>query len=240
MERYSRNILIEQIGENGQNKLLNSKILVAGAGGLGSSVIACLASAGVGNIGIIDNDVIELSNLNRQFIHKPENIGLAKVDSAEQWISEYNPDISVKTYKLRLDEENSSEIISRYDIVLDCFDSYTSKFALNKACVVKNKPLIHGGVTGFSGQVMTIIPGITACLCCLFSEDNSNQYIPQGVISPAVSVIASIQAMEALKLVLNIGELLTNRLLSYDGLSQKFRKFDLKRLNDCRTCKPAN
>ncbi len=236
MERYSRNILIKQIGEEGQQKILNSKVLVAGAGGLGSTVIANLASAGIGNIGIIDNDVVELSNLNRQFVHKLKNIGISKVDSAKNWIFEYNPEINVQTYKIRLDENNSDEVISAYDFIIDCFDSYKSKFILNKTCVKNKKPLIHGGITEFSGQVITIIPGESACLNCIFPNYDFNEYVTKGAISPAVSTIASIQAMEALKIILGIDKLIINQVLSYDGLNQEFKKIPVAKNTNCPLC----
>jgi molybdopterin/thiamine biosynthesis adenylyltransferase len=237
LDRYSRNILVDQVGKEGQLKLLNSKVLVAGAGGLGSTVIVNLASIGIGNIGIIDNDNLELSNLNRQYIHKLENIGKSKVDSAKNWIQKYNPDINVNTYAIRLDENNSEEIISSYDIVLDCFDSYKSKFLLNKACIKQNKTFIHGGVTEFFGQVMTIIPGKSACLSCLFPDYDINAYVIKGVISPAVSTIASIQSMEAVKIILGAGIPLTNQLLTFDGLKQEFKKITVNKNEKCPLCK---
>ena len=235
-ERYDRNILIERIGNQGQNKLLNSKVLIAGAGGLGSSVIALLASVGIGTIGIIDNDVLEISNLNRQFIHIYENIGKSKVNSAKEWITKYNPDIKVNIYQIRLNGDNCNEILSDYDLVLDCFDSFESKFTLNKTCIKAKKVLIHGGVTEFYGQVTNIIPGKTACLNCLFPDSLKNLYTTKGVISPAVGTIGSIQAMEAVKTLLGFEELLTNSLFSYDGINQTFRKIEIKQNTNCPVC----
>lgn len=238
-DRYSRNIMINNIGEEGQEKMLSSKILVAGAGGLGSTVLANLASAGIGHIGIIDNDILELSNLNRQYIHKLENIGKVKVESAKNWINSYNPNIEVKTYKLRLDENNYADIISEYDIIIDCFDSYKSKFLLNKIAVENNITLIHGGVTEFYGQVTTIIPNKTACLNCLIPNADKDEYIPKGVISPAVATIASIQSLEAIKVVLNLGKLLTNQLLTYNGLNMEFKKLNINKNTNCDLCGTA-
>ncbi len=235
-ERYNRNIIIENIGIEGQKKLLNSEVLIAGCGGLGSTVIATLSSIGVGHLGLVDNDKIEISNLNRQFIHKFDNIGKFKVDSAKEWINSYNPDINVKTFQVRLDENNYNDVLKGYDIVIDCFDSYESKFLLNKICVKNGKTLIHGGVTEFYGQVMIIIPGKSACLNCMFSEINRDLGI-KGVISPAVSIIASIQAMEAAKIILNTGTSLVNSLLSFDGLNQEFKKIKVKRNTECPICK---
>ena len=235
-ERYNRNILVGNIGEEGQMKLLNSKVLIAGAGGLGSTVIANLASIGVGNIGIIDNDKLELSNLNRQYIHKFDNIGKNKVESAKEWINSFNPDINVEIYQTRLDKNNYEKIISNYDLIIDCFDSYKSKFLLNKIAVENNKILIHGGVTEFYGQVMVIIPDKTACLNCLIPDANPDAYVIKGVISPAVTTIASIQSMEAVKILLEIGNPLTKQLLTYNGLNQEFKKLNISKNANCPLC----
>lgn len=234
LERYDRNIKVEQLGEDGQRKLSQAKILVCGAGGLGSTVLANLASVGVGTIGIVDNDVLELSNLNRQYIHKFDNIGKSKVKSAKKWINEFNPEIDVNTYQIRLDETNYVKIVKDYDFIMDCFDSFQSKFLLNKIAVKTDKILIHGGVTEFYGQVTTIIPDKTACLNCILPEDGG--YVVKGVLSPAVTTIASIEAMEAVKIVLNTGELLENKLLSYDGLKMNFRTINIEKNPQCRLC----
>jgi molybdopterin/thiamine biosynthesis adenylyltransferase len=239
LDRYSRNILIEKIGAEGQRKLLSSKILVAGAGGLGSSVIANLACMGIGTIGIIDFDVIEPSNFNRQFIHSPDNTGKNKTQSAKEWINHYNPDINVEIYNLKIENDNYSEIFSKYDIVTDCFDSYSSKFALNKICVSLNKILIHGGVQEFSGQVFTVIPKETACLSCFFPEYET-QSQPKGIISPIVNIIGSMQSSEALKILLKIDPLLTNCILSYDCVSNDFRKIKVTKNISCAVCADKN
>jgi molybdopterin/thiamine biosynthesis adenylyltransferase len=233
-ERYNRNILVPQVGEDGQKKLFQAKILVCGAGGLGSTVLANLASVGVGTIGVVDNDVLELSNLNRQYIHKFENIGKIKVESAKKWINEFNPETVVNTYPIRLDENNYSEIAKDYDFIMDCFDSFKSKFLLNKIAVQTGKILIHGGVTEFYGQVTVINPNKTACLNCILSEPDVN--VVKGVLSPAVTTIASIQAMEAVKLILNIGENLENKLLSYNGLTMQFKTINLVKNPNCNLC----
>lgn len=234
LERYDRNILVEQVAESGQHKLFNAKVLVCGAGGLGSTVIANLASAGIGTIGIVDNDVLELSNLNRQYIHKFKNVGNVKVESAKNWVEDFNPQIVVKTYQVRLDKSNYHEIVEKYDLIVDCFDSYKSKFLLNKIAVETGKTLIHGGVTEFFGQVTTIKPGVTACLNCLLSEPEN--YSIKGVLSPAVTTIASIQSMEVLKVIMNIGDRLENRLLSYNGLKMKFKNINIAKNPDCPLC----
>lgn len=235
-ERYNRNILIDEIGEEGQKALLNSNVLVAGAGGLGSTVLANLASVGIGNIGIVDDDVLELSNLNRQYIHKFDNIGKVKVNSAKEWINGFNPDINVETFAIRLDEKNYKNIIKDYNLIIDCFDSYKSKFLLNKIAVKSNKILIHGGVTGFCGQVTTIIPSKTACLNCIIPDADVDTYVVKGVISPAITTIASIQSLEAVKVLLDLGSTLENKLLTYNGLKMEFKKFNFNKNEKCKIC----
>ena len=234
LERYNRNILIPQIGEEGQKKLSQAKILVCGAGGLGSTVLANLASVGIGTIGIVDNDVLELSNLNRQYIHKYEALGNVKVESAKKWINEFNPEITVNTYQTRLDENNYQDIVKNYDFIMDCFDSFKSKFLLNKIAVETGKTLIHGGVTEFFGQVSVIVPKKTACLNCILPEEDF--YIVKGVISPAVATIASVESMEAVKYILQIGESLENKLLSYNGLTMEFKTINIERNPNCKLC----
>lgn len=233
-QRYNRNILIEQIGEGGQQKLNNAKILVCGAGGLGSTVLANLASVGIGTIGIVDNDVLELSNLNRQYIHKFENIGKIKVESAAGWIREFNPEIKVNTYQIRLDDQNYTDIVKDYDLIMDCFDSFKSKFLLNAIAIQTGKTLIHGGVTEFFGQVTVIVPGKTACLSCILPEED--KYVVKGVLSPAVTTIASIEAMEGVKFILGLGESLENKLLCYDGLKMQFKTINLAKNPQCKLC----
>ena len=241
MERYIRNILIDEVGKEGQKKLSESRILVAGAGGLGSTVIANLASVGIGTLGIIDYDSLELSNLNRQYIHKPHNIGKNKAISAKEWVQEYNPDINVEVFPFKLENNTESrDLIKCYDLVIDCFDTYRSKFLLNEICVKQAKIFIHGGITEFFGQVMTIIPYESACLNCMIPEYDPNMYDVKGVISPAVSTVASIQAMEAVKVVLKTGEILKSELLTYDGLKQDFRKIKMQKNTKCPLCSKSD
>ncbi len=236
MERYNRNILINKIGTEGQNLLLKSKILVAGAGGLGSTVITSLASMGIGSIGIIDDDSVELSNLNRQYIHNIKSISKYKTDSAQEWVENFNPDIEINTYRLRFDH-SYSELLYYYDMVIDCFDSYKSKFVLNDACINENKILIHGGVSEFYGQVLKIIPGKTACLRCLFPDKENLPAEIKGVISPSVSAIGSIQSMEVLKHILKLEETsLENILLCFNGLKQDYKKIQINKNKKCSIC----
>ncbi len=233
--RYSRNILTPEIGIEGQKKILNAKVLICGAGGLGSTVIANLASLGVGQVGIVDNDNLELSNFNRQYIHALDFLGKSKTVSAANWIKNYNTDIEVKTFKIRLDETNYTKIVKEYDIIVDCFDSFGSKFLLNDIALNTGKPLVHGGVTEFRGQAFTIIPYKTACLRCLLPDADLDTHIAKGVVSPAVSTIASIQSMEILKLILDNGQLLTDKILIFDGLKGEFKTIKFSKNNNC-TC----
>ena len=237
LQRYNRNILINQIGEKGQERLLNAKVLVCGTGGLGSTVIANLASLGVGNLGIVDDDILEISNLNRQYIHNLSAIGHVKTDSAKNWIENYNKDIKVVPYKIRLDENNYETIVKDYDIIVDCFDSFRSKFLLNDIAIKTDKPLVHGGVTEFRGQALTILPKKSACLRCIFPDADFDAYVVKGVTSPTVSTIASIESMEVLKLILDIGELLTDKLLVFDGLKMDFKVLKVKHGKNC-ICAP--
>ena len=232
MQRYSRNILL--IGNQGQTKLLNSRVLICGCGGLGSTVIMNLAGSGVGTIGLIDDDVVEVSNLNRQFIHK--NIGEDKVTSAKKRILEYNPEITVNTYKIRLDENNYQSIVKDYDIIIDCFDSYKSKILLNDIAVETGKTLIHGGVTEYFGQVTVIKPS-TPCLRCIFPDIDLGKEVPKGILSPVVSTVASIQSMEAVKQILNTGEPLEGLLLTYNALTNDFKKLKITKNTACKCYK---
>ncbi|HSA07371.1 MAG TPA: HesA/MoeB/ThiF family protein [Candidatus Gastranaerophilales bacterium] len=237
-ERFKRSVLIKQIGNEGQQKLFEKKILVAGAGGLGSGVISSLVSLGIGSLGIIDFDKVERSNLNRQFIHAENAEGKFKAESAYQWIKNYSSDTRVNIYKIKLDENFQGNFFENYDLVIDCFDSFKSKFVLNEICVKKGVPFIHGGVEEFSGQVLTVIPGKSSCLSCLFDDPDIYTQRIIGIISPTVNVIASIQAMEAVKYLLNTGSLLTDTLLTYDGLKQKFKKINLTHKKNCSVCMP--
>jgi molybdopterin-synthase adenylyltransferase len=232
LQRYKRNI--DLIGIDGQKKLASAKILVCGCGGLGSNIIANLSALGIGQIGLIDNDNVEISNLNRQFIHNnPDEL---KVNSAKNFINKFNPQINVNTYPIRLNENNYQNIVKDYDIIIDCFDEYNSKFLLNKIALKTNLPLIHAGVAEFSGQVMTIIPHKTACLECII-ENKHVVEIPKGILSPIVSTIASIQSTEVVKLILNIGDNLQNKLLTYNALTYNFKIINLEKNSYCKACK---
>lgn len=236
-EIFSRNILIDKIGKEGQKKLNSAKVLVAGLGGLGSGVIANLTSIGIGTMGLLDCDKIEKSNLNRQFIHKYCDIGVEKTNSAQNWIKNYHPEIQTYTYNLKLDECNYTNIIQNYDIIVDCFDSYISKFLLNKIAVKNNKILIHAGVSELQGQVTTIIPKQTPCLNCLFEDiKNLNEYEIKGIVSPIINIIASIQASEVMKIILNFDNILKGKLLIFNLLNYKLNILDFEKNKDCKIC----
>lgn len=224
-ERYSRHFVLREIGVSGQKQLLNSKVLVIGAGALGSNAIMHLAAAGVGAIGICDYDRVDLSNLQRQIIHKTNSVGINKVESAKQAVSELNPDVTVITHGERMTVDNIQGIISQYDFVLDCTDRFETKFLINDACVLSKVPYSHAGVVRFEGQVMTYVPGCGPCLRCLLGGvpplKDTVTCAEAGVLGAVTGVIGSIQALEAIKYLLGIGELLVGKVLSFDGLNMQ-------------------
>lgn len=230
-ERYSRHVLLEGVGEEGQQKLLASKVLVIGAGGLGSPIAMYLAAAGVGTIGIVDADEVELSNLQRQIIHSTEDLGKAKVLSAKETIQKMNPDVTINTYQMIINSTNIIRVISEYDFIIDATDNFPAKFLINDACVMKKKPFTHAGVLGFQGQLMTYVPGKSPCYRCVFQEPPKKEEVISckevGIIGVVPGVIGSLVAAEAMKYLLGIGELLTGYLLIYDALKMEFRKVKL-------------
>lgn len=236
MERYSRNILINNIGEEGQKKISEAKVLICGCGGLGSGVITNLASLGVGNLGLLDCDILELSNLNRQFIHTPENLGREKVFSAMEWVNKFNPEINVQTFNTRLGNGNYQEIIKDYDIIVDCFDSFVSKFLLNEIAIKSGKPLVHGGISEYFGQVTTIIKGQTPCLNCIIPAPDINSYIPKGVISPAVTLVSSLESLEVTQLILGKEPKLAGSLMNVNCEDMTFKKLKITRNSACNLC----
>lgn len=240
-ERYERNILIKEIGVKGQEKLLHSKVLVIGAGGLGSPAILYLACAGVGTIGIADHDSVDLSNLQRQIIHTEKAVKKSKVESAKQAVLERNPNIQVITYEQRIDADNIMELMKDYDFILDATDNFSTKFLINDACVLAKKPFSHAGVIRFQGQTMTYVPEQGPCYRCIFEEPPKETIVPncrqEGILGAVTGIIGSIQAMEAIKYLLNIGNLLTGYFLTYDGLTMEFRKIKLpNRTSSCPVC----
>lgn len=231
INRYSRQIILSGVGGAGQEKLLSSKVLVVGAGGLGSCLLLNLASSGIGTIGIVDYDKVEISNLHRQIIHSEEDVGKLKVDSAFEKIKKTNSDIKVITYAEKISTDNIEKIFNEYEIIVDGLDNFKDKFLLNDYAVKMKKILIHAGVVGYEGQIMSIIPGNSANLRSIFPDginDNLNQSCKDvGVLSTCVSVISSIQANEVLKIVLKVGKPLADRVLKFNALESKFYEMEL-------------
>ena len=240
IERYSRHIILKEVGGKGQQKLLDGKVLIIGAGGLGAPVALYLAAAGVGTLGIADADDVDLSNLQRQVIHFTADIGKPKVESARDKIEAINPDVTVITYKEWVTAANIAGIIADYDFVIDGTDNFAAKFLINDACVLAGKPYSHGGILQFVGQTITVLPGQSPCYRCLFPQPPPKDAIPTcsqaGVIGVLPGVIGSIQATEAIKFLLGKGKLLAGRILMYDALDMKFRDVEIKRNASCPIC----
>ncbi len=240
IERYSRQIILKEVGGPGQEKLLASKVLIVGAGGLGSPAALYLAAAGLGTIGIIDADRVDLTNLQRQIIHFSDDIGKEKVASAAEKIKAVNPDTAVETYLERATATNIRGIIKEYDFVLDGTDNFPAKFLINDACYFEKVPFSHAGILRFDGQMITVLPGRTACYRCVFDKPPPAGLVPScseaGVLGPLAGVIGCLQATEVLKYLLGVGELLTNRLLVFDALGLQFREVKVSRNPDCRIC----
>lgn len=241
LERYSRHIILKEVGAKGQKKLLNSKVLIIGAGGLGSPAALYLAAAGVGTIGIVDADEVDLSNLQRQIIHTTKDLKRAKVQSAKETMENINPDVTVNTYKTFVTSENIRELIRGYDFVIDGTDNFPSKFLINDACVMEKKAFSHAGITRFQGQLMTYVPEKSPCYRCIFKNPPPKDSVPTckqtGVIGAVCGVIGSLQAMEAIKYLIGTGDLLTGYLLTYDALKMEFRKVKLPaKTENCAVC----
>ena len=240
VERYARHIILDGVGIEGQMKLLNSKVLIVGAGGLGSPVALYLSAAGVGTIGIIDADEVDLSNLQRQIIHHTSDIGKAKVLSAKEKMQAINPDPKIITYKTYLDETNILDIINEYDFIIDGSDNFATKFLINDACILSNTPFSHGGILRFTGQTMTILPHQSACYACVFDSPPPKESTPTcssaGVLGTIAGMLGTIQATEAIKYLTGYGELLSDKLLIFDALSMDFDKINFTKNPDCRVC----
>jgi len=233
-QRYDRQILIKEIGEEGQEKLKRAKVLVAGAGGLGSPICLYLAAAGIGMIRIVDHDTIDLSNLNRQILHGTADIGLPKVDSAKDKLALLNAAVKIEAISVAITEDNINRLIKGCDLMVDALDNLPTRYILNKAAIEKGLPFFHGAVRGLEGRAMTIIPGKTPCLRCMYHGDAPKEKFPVIGVTPAV--IGSIQATEVIKYLVGMGDLLTGRLLIYDGMSMEFREFKVSKNPQCEHC----
>lgn len=240
LERYSRHILMPEVGEEGQVKLLDSKVFLVGAGGLGSPTAYYLAAAGVGTLGIVDNDVVDRSNLQRQILHNEARIGEPKVESAKQTLKALNPDINVVTYRERLSRDNVMELIKDYDVIVNGCDNFPTRYLINDACVFLKKPLVDGSIFRFEGQVNVIKPFEGPCYRCLYPEPPPPEMAPScqeaGVFGVLPGIIGCIQGIEVLKLLLGKGDPLVNRLLIMDTLKMKVREMKVRRDPACPVC----
>jgi molybdopterin/thiamine biosynthesis adenylyltransferase len=230
---------MKEIGIQGQEKICDSKVLIIGVGGIGSPAALYLAAAGVGTIGLADGDKVDHSNLQRQVIHSASDIDRFKTISARERIAAINPDVNVVTYEIWVDELNVADIIKDYDFIIDGTDNFLAKFLINDACVLGKKPFSHGGVMAFVGQTMTYVPGST-CYRCIFKEPPPIGELPtcaeMGVFGAVVGILGTIQATEALRYIVGTGELLVNRLLTFDALNMNFRTVKFQRNPECKVC----
>lgn len=237
--RYSRHILLQDVGVEGQEKIHDAKVLIVGAGGLGSPVALYLAAAGVGEIGIIDGDVVDLSNLQRQVIHFTKDVGRSKVLSAKEKMLAINPGIKVNAIQDLLMARNAKDIISDYDFVVDGTDNFPVKFLINDACVMLGKPYSHGGILRFDGQTFTHVPG-SACYRCMFGTPPPPDVVPTcsqaGVLGAVAGMLGTIQAAETLKYITGVGQLLTDQLLTFNAKTMEFRKVKVRRRDSCPVC----
>jgi len=240
IERYSRHIILPEVGGSGQQKMLDARVLLLGAGGLGSPAAYYLAAAGIGNLGIVDFDQVDLSNLQRQIIHSTERIGMLKTESAKKTIQALNPDVNVTLYNEKMDSNNIMSLIKDYDYVVDGSDNFPTRYLVNDACVMKNKTLIHGSIYRFEGQVTVFKPGDGPCYRCLYPEPPPPGMVPNcqegGVLGVLAGVIGNLQVVEVLKLILGIGKPLVGKLLIYDALNTEFRNLRLRRDVNCPMC----
>src|SRR5713226_3229073 len=241
IERYSRQIMVPDLGGKGQIRLRQARVLVIGAGGLGSPAALYLAAAGIGTLGLIDPDQVELSNLQRQLLHATPDIGRAKVESARVKLNRLNPDVEIRVYPLRLEEENASEIFSGYDFIVDGSDNFATKFLVNDAAIALGIAFSHAGIVRLQGQTMTVIPKRSACYRCLFKEPPPPEEIlscqQAGILGADAGTSGSVQATEAIKYLTGFEEgLLTDRLLTYDAKMMKFHEVEVKRDPACAAC----
>jgi adenylyltransferase/sulfurtransferase len=240
LERYSRHFMLRQIGEQGQGKLLDAKVLLVGAGGLGSPVALYLDAAGVGTVGIVDADVVERSNLQRQVLHSTDRVGMPKTASAALAIHALNPDVQVHVYPERLTVDNVMALFQDYDVIVDGSDNFPTRYLVNDAAVLIGKPVVHGSIFQFEGQVSVFTPHAGPCYRCLYPTPPPPGLVPScsevGVLGVLPGVIGVIQATETIKLLIGQGEPLVGRLLLYDALAMRFREIRIRRHPDCPLC----
>jgi molybdopterin/thiamine biosynthesis adenylyltransferase/rhodanese-related sulfurtransferase len=242
LNRYSRHFILPEVGEKGQAKLLQSKVLLIGAGGLGSPAAFYLAAAGVGTLGLVDNDVVDMSNLQRQILHTNDRVGVPKVESARQTLTALNPDVNVIGYQLRLSSANILDIIKDYDVIVDGCDNFPTRYLVNDACVMTGKPNVHGSIFQFEGQASVFYPHQGPCYRCLFPEPPPPGAAPScqeaGVLGVLPGLVGTVQAVETLKLVLGIGKPLIGRMVYFDTLSMELRIHKLRKDRNCPVCGP--
>ncbi len=239
-QRYHRHLLLPEVGEEGQQRLLDAKVLLLGAGGLGSPAAIYLAAAGVGTIGVIDMDVVDSSNLQRQILHTMDRVGMRKVDSAKAALEALNPDVTVRTYDTRLGADNVLDIFDGYDVIVDGTDNFPTRYLVNDASLLKRIPVVHGSIFRFEGQVTVFSPYVGPCYRCMIPEPPPPELAPScaeaGVLGVLPGIVGSIQAVEAIKVILGLGDPLVGRLLTYDALGQSFRSFNVRRDPACPAC----
>lgn len=239
-ERYSRQLVLPEVGEEGQRRLLAARVLVLGAGGLGSPAALYLAAAGVGTIGLVDGDAVELSNLQRQILYSTAEVGLAKITCAGRRLTGLNGDVKVEPHLVRLSAETARSLVDGYDLVVDAVDNFVTRYLVNEACVAARKPLVEAGVLGFEGMLTVVLPGQGPCYRCLFPDPPPVEAVPGtrqfGVLGTVAGVLGVLEAAEALKLILGRGDPLVGRMLMYDGLAARFREVSLARLPGCPVC----
>ena len=239
LDRYSRHVIMDEVGPEGQKRLLDGRVLVLGAGGLGSPVIQYLAAAGVGTLGIVDDDVVERSNLQRQVVHGDADVGEPKVESAARYVDRLNPDVDVERHDVRLDEGNAGELIADYDLVVDCADNFRTRYVVNDTARIEGVPVVHGAIYKFEGQATTLVPD-GPCYRCLFPEPPEPGTVPDcattGVLGVLPGTVGCVQATEAVKLLLDAGETLDARLLFYDAMEMSFETVSYQRNPECPVC----
>jgi len=240
LARYSRHLKIPEVGEQGKLKLLQSKVLLIGAGGLGSPAGVYLAASGVGTLGLVDSDIVDESNLQRQILHWSSSVGMPKVDSARRTLFEVNPDVKVRSYQVRLDASNVLDIMEDYDVVVSGSDNFATAYLVNDAAVMLRKPVAYGSIFRFDGQASTFVPYQSPCFRCLYPQATPPELAPScdeaGVLGVLPGIIGLIQATETIKVLLNIGDPLVGRLLLYDALGMTFRSFKVRRDPNCTAC----